>query len=127
MGIVKSRGDGQFQATNGFGWKLNEIVGTRLISVPLSIPQKQAQDSIFSYSLLIASIFLVAYAAVTLIVRRWIMNPLNTISHLVEQISLRKVEGVQLPDEDHRYDELSKLSKSVNRLLISLQKALLKE
>lgn len=107
---------------NGFDWKLNEIIGTRLISVPISIPKKQAQKEVLSYLLMIASVFLVAYITVSLIVKHWIMSPLDTISHLVEQISLRKVENSRLPDESS--DELGKLSKSVNRLIISLQKAL---
>ena len=110
--------------SNGFGWKLNEIVGTSLISIPVSIPRQQAREVIIHYLLLIASIFLVAYTTVSLIVQRWIISPLDTISHLVEQISLRKVGNYQLPEE--RCDELGKLSKSVNRLLISLNKALSK-
>ncbi|WP_238569027.1 DUF3365 domain-containing protein [Xenococcus sp. PCC 7305] len=107
---------------NGFDWKLNEIVGTRLISVPTLIPKKQAQKEVFSYLLMIASVFLVAYTTVSLIVQHWILRPLDAISHLVEQVSLHRVENLQLPDES--FDELGKLSKSVNRLIISLQKAL---
>lgn len=113
-----------YGANNGFGWKLNEIIGTRLISVPTSLPQRQARDSISSYGLLIASIFLIAYTVVNLLVQNWIINPLNQISGLVEQISLRKVESSQLPED--RSDELGKLNRSINRLLASLKAALSK-
>ncbi|NEO94393.1 MAG: DUF3365 domain-containing protein [Moorea sp. SIO3G5] len=115
--LIKTYGDAR-----GFGWKLNEIVGIRLLSVPTSMPEKQARQAIFSFLLLLASIFLIAYTAVSLIVRRWVVSPLNSIAHLVEEISLRKVEGSQLPDG--RSDEIGKLSQSINRLLISLSKAL---
>lgn len=111
-----------YGSSNGFGWQLNEIIGSRLITVPVSISQKQSQEAFTSYLILIASIFLVAYITVSLIVKRWIMSPLDSISHLVEQISLHRVENSQLPEE--KSDELGTLSKSINRLLISLQKAL---
>lgn len=111
-----------YGSSNGFGWELNEIVGTKLISVPISFPKQQAQAEFLSYLLLIASVFLVAYTTVSLIVRNWILSPLDTISRMVEQISLSNFENSQLPET--RSDELGKLSKSVNRLLISLQKAL---
>ncbi len=117
--LIKTYGN-----SNGFGWKLDEIVGTRLISIPISIPKQRAQEELLSYLLLIASIFLVAYTAVSLIVKNWILSPLDTISQMVEQISLSNLENSQLPDAKSNYDEIGKLNKSVNRLLISLRRAL---
>ena len=114
-----------YGSLHGFGWKLNEIVGTKLISVPISIPQKNAQEEISSYLLLMASIFLVAYTTVGLIVKNWILSPLDTISRLVEQISLSNFESLHLPDSISDYDEFGKLNNSVNRLLRSLERALI--
>lgn len=115
--LIKTYGD-----SKGFGWKLNEIVGTRLISVPMSVPQQRANETVFSFLLLLASILLIAYTAVSLIVRRWVISPLDSIACIVEELSLSQVGGSQLPEE--RGDEIGKLSKSINRLLISLGKAL---
>ena len=115
--LIKTYGD-----DNGFGWKLNEIIGTRLISVPMSIPKQRANDTVISFLLLLASILLIAYTAVSLIVRRWVISPLDSIAKIVEELSLSRVNDSQLPEE--RADEIGKLSKSINRLLISLGKAL---
>ncbi len=111
-----------YGSSGGFGWQLDEIIGTRVISVPVSLAYKQVRDSIVSYSLLIASIFIMAYTAVNLLVRRWIIRPLDSIAHLVEQISLRRLDSPPLPED--RADELGKLSKSINRLLASLRRSL---
>ncbi|MDY6901644.1 MAG: DUF3365 domain-containing protein [Cyanobacteriota bacterium] len=111
-----------YGSSNGFGWKLNEIIGTRLISVPMYIPQKRANETVFTFLLLLASILLIAYTAVSLIVRRWVISPLDSIAKIVEELSLSKAGNSQLPEE--RADEIGKLSKSINRLLISLGKAL---
>ncbi|NJL02224.1 MAG: DUF3365 domain-containing protein [Spirulinaceae cyanobacterium SM2_1_0] len=111
-----------YGSSGGFGWQLDEIIGTRIVSVPIALAHRQVRESIVSYSLLIASIFLMAYTAVNLLVRRWIIKPLDSIAHLVEQISLRKLDSSPLPED--RSDELGKLSKSINRLLASLQRSL---
>ncbi len=113
-----------YGADNGFGWQLNEIIGTRIISVPTSLLQRQARDSISSYVLLIASIFLIAYTVVNLLVRNWVISPLNQISSLVEEVSLKRVDVSQLPVD--RSDELGTLNRSINRLLASLKSALSK-
>ena len=119
--MIKTYGD-----VHGFGWKLNEVLGTRLVSIPISIPQKKAQKEISAYLLLIASIFLVAYTTVGLTVKNWILSPLDTISRLVEQISLSNFENLHFPNSKSDYDEFGKLNKSLNRLLISLERALIK-
>lgn len=111
-----------YGSSNGFNWKLNEIIGTRLISVPMSIPKKRANETVISFLLLLASILLIAYISVSLIVRSWVITPLNSIAKIVEELSLSKAVNSQLPEE--RADEIGKLSKSINRLLISLEKAL---
>ncbi len=111
-----------YGSNGGFNWQLDEIIGTRVVSVPTSLAYQHVRESIVSYSLLIASIFIIAYTAVNLIVRRWIIRPLDSIAHLVENISLRRIESTPLPED--RSDELGKLSKSINRLLASLQRSL---
>ena len=113
-----------YGSSNCFGWKLNQIIGTRLISVPMSIPQKRANETVISFMLLLASILLIAYTAVSLIVRNWVISPLDSIARIVEEVSLNKAGISKLPEE--RTDEIGKLSKSINRLLISLGKALSK-
>lgn len=114
-----------YGTAHGFGWQLDEVIGARVISVPMSLPKQQARTSILSYSLIIASIFVLAYVTVSVIVRKWLITPLNQIADMVEEISLRKtVIDAQLPET--RSDSLGRLSKAINRLLVSLNKALLK-
>lgn len=117
IALIKAYG-----TARGFNWKLNEVIGTRVVSVPTDFYKKQAQGSILSSLLLIASVFLIAYTAIVLIVQHWIVKPLDAISHQVEEISLQRVEASQLPENNS--DSLGQLNRSINRLLISLNKAL---
>ncbi|MFM7365198.1 MAG: DUF3365 domain-containing protein [Cuspidothrix sp.] len=111
-----------YGSENGFGWKMNEIVGTRIISVPTSVQYQEAQNSVGSYLLAIASVFLIAYTTVVLVIQKWIIRPLDGITHLVEEISLHQLEMSQLPED--KSNSLNPLNKAINRLLISLNKAL---
>jgi HAMP domain-containing protein len=117
--MIKIYGD-----SNGFGWKINEIIGTRIVTVPVTAEKQQARGKVLAYLLLIASIFLVTYAIIGIIVKRWILSPLDTISRLTEEISLGKIEIIKSLDTTSYTSEFGKLTDSVNRLLISLNKAL---
>lgn len=118
-GLVETYG-----RSNGFGWELNETIGTRIISVPTDIQNRRAISSVFSYLVLIAGIFLLAYAAVSIIIRQWLTVPLDKITQLVEEVSLREFEiESQLPE--HRSDTIGRLNRSINRLVTTLNKALL--
>jgi HAMP domain-containing protein len=86
--------------------------------------KQQARGKVLAYLLLIASIFLVTYAIIGIIVKRWILSPLDTISRLTEEISLGKIEIIKSLDTTSYTSEFGKLTDSVNRLLISLNKAL---
>jgi len=115
----------KYGSERGFNWNLNEVIGTRIVSVPTAVYEKQAQKSIVSSLLLIASVFLIAYAATVLIVQNWIVKPLDVISHQLEEISLQRSELSQL--SENKFKSLGKLNRSINRLLISLNKALEQE
>jgi hypothetical protein len=111
-----------YGSENGFGWKLNEVVGARIISVPASVQYSEAWKSAASYLLAMASIFLVAYTATLFIVYRWVTKPLDLVTQLLEEVSLHQVEGARLPEDSS--SPLYQLNRAINRLLISLYKTL---
>ena len=114
-----------YGSSNGFGWELNQIIGTRVISVPTSIPDQRSNNAIISYLLLTASVFLIAYSAINIVVQHWITAPLDIFAKMLEEISTQQsVVDAQLPEG--KFDSISRLNKAVSRLIISLDKSLLK-
>ncbi len=63
-----------YGSNNGFGWKMNEVVGSQIVSVPLSVPYQRAKYAfrVFRASQLavLAAIFIVVNVALRLIVVR---------------------------------------------------------
>ncbi|MEB3159918.1 MAG: DUF3365 domain-containing protein [Synechocystis sp.] len=106
---------------NGFGWKLNEIVGTQMISVPASRVFENARKLQF-FTIGIVGIFLVlAMVIINLFVKQTITNPLQKMSQLARQISLGDMDG-EFPQKSQ--DEIGILAASLNRMKVSLQMAM---
>jgi len=111
-----------YGSSNGFGWQHNEIVGSQIVSVPLSVPVKNADKKfmIFIGSLII--IFLVLFILQNYMLNKFVIKPVQTISHIADEISKGNTTVDQF--EHKGKDEMSELSHSFNRMRISLEKAM---
>jgi hypothetical protein len=52
-----------YGSANGFGWKLNEIVGARIVSVPLAVPVEKARNAFHRLLIFLALTMLLTMAA----------------------------------------------------------------
>lgn len=110
-----------YGSDNGFGWKLNEIVGAQIISVPSSQVMNAAKElrnlviSKVLIFLLLASILLNLFLKLT------ITNPLKKMSDASKQLSLGNMET---EFEQKTNDEIGILAASLNRLKVSLKMAM---
>lgn len=114
-----------YGTSNGFGWELNQVIGAQVISVPTAVAEERAKMATSSYLILTASIFLIAYSALQIIVHRWVESPLNTFAKILEEMSTQQaIADTELPEG--KIDSMLRLNKAINRLIISLNKSLLK-
>lgn len=110
-----------YGSDNGFGWKLNEIVGAQIISVPSSQvinAAKELRNLVISkvlIFLLLASILLNLFLKLT------ITEPLKKMSDASKQLSLGNMET---EFEQKTNDEIGILAASLNRLKVSLKMAM---
>ncbi len=78
----------RYGSTNGFGWKLNEVIGAQIISVPANTVLQNAQKSF----LLLIGVFLLIFAATILVVnfwlKRYVVRPLNRMAKVAEAVSM---------------------------------------
>ncbi|NER82145.1 MAG: DUF3365 domain-containing protein [Leptolyngbya sp. SIO1D8] len=106
---------------NGFGWKLNEIVGAQIIAVPANQVFQTALKSL----ILILGIFILVFAMAIYFVnfwlKRYVVRPINRMSEVAEVVSMgdTAAEFVQ-----NSQDEVGKLAESFNRMRMSLQMAM---
>lgn len=112
----------QYGTNNGFGWKLNEVVGAQIVSVPESLPIKiadQALRSLIIYFVAVAVIVLIVLDAVLIAT---VIRPVARLSQAADEISKGKLDVEDLPSQGK--DEISTLAASFNRMQRSLVRAM---
>jgi len=112
----------QYGRTNGFGWKLNEVVGAQIVSVPESLPQQIAQRQLKSLIVYLAAIAVTALIVLDLVLVFTVIRRVATLAEVAEEMSEGKVMAEDIPVKGR--DEISALTASFNRMQRSLAKAL---
>jgi protein-histidine pros-kinase len=111
-----------YGANNGFGWKLNEIVGSQIVSVPLDVAMRQADRTVN----LIMTGFALSFAALLLFVNAvvyWlVLRPMQRIARIADAVSEGQADVPPFPKGGS--DELAVLSTAFTRMRRSMEKAL---
>jgi protein-histidine pros-kinase len=106
---------------NGFGWKHMETVGAQIVSVPMSLPIKNANDAFRVFMGSLAAIFVVTFVVLNVMLSFMILRPITRMSAAADRISQGDFD---VPEFGKGKDEISTLGISFNRMRRSLQKAL---
>lgn len=105
----------------GFGWKLNEIVGARIVSVPASRVINKANQSSLIVLSIVSSIFIAVILIVNIMLNRQVIRPLKRMTRVAEEVSTGHT-NVQF--EALANDEIGNLAKAFKRMQLSLEIAL---
>jgi protein-histidine pros-kinase len=108
--------------SNGFGWKLNEIVGAQIVSVPMEVPIAKARRAFVTFLVTIVLVFLVIGVVTNVMLRRMVITPVVRISEVTERVSTGDLDAPQFDTDSN--DEIGTLSASFNRMRRSLEKAM---
>ncbi|ETR71312.1 MAG: HAMP domain-containing protein [Candidatus Magnetoglobus multicellularis str. Araruama] len=109
--IVKKFGE------NGFGWKMNEILGVKIITVPTSLAHQKAQKSVFTLLISIICVFALIMVAINMMLKNSVVRPILSMSEIAEEISFGKKSVSAFPDI--RIFEFKKLIAAIKRLKTS--------
>jgi len=107
---------------NGFGWKLGEIVGAQVISIPLAVPLERAQHNLLLIVAAVVGAFAVAIVVVYSLLSIFVLKPVREIADMASEISLGKLTAPNLVSRSR--DEIGSLAASFNRMRRSLQESL---
>jgi HAMP domain-containing protein len=107
---------------NGFGWRLNEIVGAQIVTVPMSIPAALAQQALRSLVLLLTGFSVIILILLNIALLFGIVRPMRRLSAAANELSKGNLDVPELPVRGR--DEVATLADSFNRLRRSLIKAI---
>lgn len=108
--------------SGGFGWKLNDIIGTQVVSIPMSVPIGNANRAFLTFMLSLLAVFVVLYVALNLMLTRVIIKPITSMSRVADDVSMGNFD---IPEFDEaRRNEIGRLATSFNRMRRSLEQAM---
>ena len=113
----------RYGPANGFGWKMNEIVGAQIVSVPTEVPIARANAAFRTFMISLTAVFGFIFVVLNLMLWTLVIRPVTRLSRFADQVS--QGENLDAPDFPvHSRDEIGVLSVSFNRMKKSLVKAM---
>ncbi|MFN6564640.1 MAG: DUF3365 domain-containing protein [Nostoc sp. ChiSLP01] len=110
-----------YGTANGFGWKLNEIVGAQIISVPANNVINKANQSSLLIVLIVSTIFIATILLVNFFLNRQVVIPLKRMTRIAEEVSTGHLE---VEFEQMSNDEIGNLARAFKRMQLSLEMAM---
>jgi protein-histidine pros-kinase len=105
---------------NGFGWRLNEVVGAQIVSVPM--PIKRSEDTFKVFLISLTAVFAFIFVALNLMLYYIVIHPVRRLSHVADQVSLGQLDAPGFAVKGK--DEISALAGSFERMRTSLVQAM---
>ena len=108
--------------SNGFGWKLNEIVGAQVVAVPMALAIRNADRAFNTFMLSLAGVFAAVFVVLNVMLSWLIIRPIRNLSQAADKVSTGDFNVPEFVDQGR--DEVSALGGSFNRMRRSLEKAM---
>jgi protein-histidine pros-kinase len=112
----------QYGRANGFGWKMNEVVGAQIVSVPMEVAIHQADSAYRSFMTVLSIVFVAIIVLANLFLHFLVVRPIRRMSKTAEQLSTGDMSAPEFTERGH--DEVSVLAASFNRMRRSLDNAM---
>lgn len=111
-----------YGSKNGFNWTLNEVLGARVVSVPMALPLARAWATFTGVLLWLALVFVVVMVLLNVLLQVVIIKPVRRIAAAANEVSLGNMEAPEIAVRGR--DEISTLGEAFNRMRHSLANAL---
>jgi HAMP domain-containing protein len=113
----------KYGPANGFGWKLNEVIGAQIVSVPTDVPIARANRAFKTFMVSLTAVFAFIFVVLNLMLWYMVIRPVTRLSRLADQVS--QGENMDAPDFAVKsHDEIGVLTQSFNRMKKSLVQAM---
>jgi HAMP domain-containing protein len=110
-----------YGSNNGFGWKLNDIVGAQIISVPASGIINNARKATLLFMAIVIAAFALAMLVINWLLKQTVVRPLNRIAKVANEVSMGDMDA---NFEQTSKDEIGNLAEAFNRMKTSLVMAM---
>ena len=110
-----------YGSKNGFGWNLNEILGTQIVYVPAEKIFTNSRNSFFLITGIVTMIFAAVIILINLLLKTTVLQRVKKIATVAEQVS---VGDINANFGKQNQDEIGELAEAFNRMKYSLEIAM---
>jgi HAMP domain-containing protein len=111
-----------YGTAHGFGWKLGDVVGAQIVTVPTRFPYELANREFMMFMGGMMAIFLLMLVLLNLLLHFFIIRPVRRISATASEVSLSNLDAPEYQPRGR--DEIASLAESFNRMRRSLVNAM---
>jgi HAMP domain-containing protein len=107
---------------NGFGWKMEEIIGAQIVSVPMAVPILRANQTFKAFMGSIALVFLSIFVLLNVMLYTMVIRRVTRLAGIADQTSLGNMEAGEFRSRSK--DEIGVLTEAMGRMKASLVQAM---
>jgi len=111
-----------YGTAHGFGWQLDEVVGSQIVSVPLSLPLAKARKEFLIFMSSLIAIFVTIFIVINIMLNQIVVKRVRAMAQISDEVSTGHQEVPEFSVTGK--DEIADLSQSFNRMRRSLEKAM---
>jgi protein-histidine pros-kinase len=107
---------------NGFGWKMDEVIGAQIVSVPMTVPIERARSTFRTFMGSLAAVFVAIFVLLNLMLYTMVIRRVTHLAGIADQVSLGNMEAGEFKASSK--DEIGVLTEAMGRMKASLVQAM---
>ena len=111
-----------YGSANGFGWKVNEIVGANIVSVPTSVPVQRANYTFRIFLVSLLAMFAFTIGMLNVMLYWFVIRRVKRLSKLADEVSLGNLDAGEF--QTRSKDEIGVLTEALGRMKTSMVQAI---
>jgi HAMP domain-containing protein len=107
---------------NGFGWKMDEVIGAQIVSVPMAVPIARANATFKAFMGSLAAVFLAIFVLLNVMLYTMVIRRVTRLAGIADQVSLGNLEAGEFKTQSK--DEIGTLTEAMGRMKASMVQAM---
>ena len=107
---------------NGFGWKMEEVIGAQIVSVPMTVPIDRANKTFTTFMGSLAAVFIAIFVLLNVMLYTMVIRRVTHLAGIADQVSLGNMDAGEF--KTHSKDEIGVLTGAMGRMKASLVQAM---
>ena len=107
---------------NGFGWRMEEVIGAQIVSVPMAVPIERANKTFTAFMGSLAAVFVAIFVLLNIMLYTMVIRRVTNLAGIADQVSLGNLEAGDFRTKSR--DEIGVLTEAMGRMKASLVQAM---